>query len=99
MVTRGPDGKNMRSKTKEYYYVCDLAPPVEGGMGGGRLRQSSLSNFWKTTPKRSLNDNDTNGVVGTAGLQQHFSLSTSTVGQHLDSDEQHENFVIDENER
>ena len=63
------------------------------------MRQSSLSSFWKTTPKQRLNDNDTNGEVGTAGLQQNFSLSTPTVGQHLGSDEQHENFVIDENER
>ena len=71
-----------------------------GGRGGGRLRQTSLSNFVKTTPKPRLEDNDIiiegNGL-GTAGLE--FSLSMCTVGQKQDCDEKHGNFVVDENER
>ena len=100
LVTIGKDGKSVKTMTKEYYYVCDLAPPMDGGKGGGRLRQTSLSNFVKTTPKPRLEDNDIiiegNGL-GTAGLE--FSLSMCTVGQKQDCDEKHGNFVVDENER
>ena len=86
-VTTGPDGKKIRTMTKEHYYQCDLAPPSplvvgEGGRGG-KLRQTQLS-FVKTTSKSDVSGRDTR--QGEGG-DFNFSSTNCTVGQDVAHEE------------
>ena len=46
--TVGPDGRMSKRGEREYYYECNV-----GQRGRGRFRQTRLSSFVKTTPKRN----------------------------------------------
>ena len=46
--TVGPDGRMSKRGEREYYYECNV-----GQRGRGRFRQTRLSSFVKTTPKKN----------------------------------------------
>ena len=85
----GPDGKVVKTKERHYFYTCDVAPVVVGGVKGGKLKQTQVSQFLKTTRKSDVTVCDTTLGMGEAGaVQNDFSSTTHKVGQDQTSEEQ-----------
>ena len=91
-VSRGADGKVRRTKDRNYYYVCDVAPTIVGGRVGGKLSQPLMTKFLNKSQRSGMNDSDT--ILGEAGrADREFSLTMCTVGQDQTSEDKG---VIDE---
>ena len=88
-TSTGPDGKVVKTKERHYFYTCDVAPVVVGGVKGGKLKQTQVSQFLKTTRKSDVTVCDTTLSMGEAGaVQNNFSSTTHKVGQDQTSEEQ-----------
>ena len=64
------DGVKKTNIGREYFYTCDLAP-----QGGGKMRQSRLSSFVKTSTKRQEDTVDRE-------LGNDFLIDTPTEGKN-----------------
>ena len=82
----GPDGKKIREKKRNYFYVCNVAP----------AGQTSMAKYLSGNKKSGGTVTDTRGKVGRAGTHTvEFSLSTINAGQDETSVEKH---VVDKKE-
>ena len=91
--TVGPDGRKKLVMTKEWFYVCDLAPTGDAMKRGGKLKQTQLT-FLKAPLDSDVTATDTQGE---AGNTSSFSLTTTTVGQVEGSRRIPGSRIVDEN--